>query len=536
MIKLDLVAGFLHVAIAVDSEDVFGIRWDSQTYVFTAANFGANSTPYIFQRITAAAGELLQKLGISTCVYLDDLLMVCIPASSTRTASAAALDTVFVVKEVMFLCGFVLHPAKSVLIPTTRIECLGFGIDSDLQTFWVLEHRRASIIALAAKLLPQKTISINEMQSFTGKAISLALAAPAIKLYLGPLWSSLKTAQYDRIASTPSIRDSLAQFTAVNVNSWGRISRWRPEEHVSCHTRVAADAAGGNATTALLSANGWGCGIYSPHSSVPVIYQGRFEPQHWDAPIHIKECLATTYALRAAGISDCFATVYTDNQLVFHALAKFSTRSDEFRPFVTACIEFQLQNNVAIKFIWIPSKENAVADLASRTNAVITADSPSEPADNMLHPSLFAAAQNWAGIACTIDAMGSLTNRQTTRFIDRRPHDSPDNISTDCFASRTIISGTDPASGQQEQLWVHPPWPIISATWAFLRACKARGIFIIPHFPTHPWYHRILHEAVRVTRLAHKGDQNVYITSSVPRLLLAPATVDIYAVVFDFSD
>jgi hypothetical protein len=155
--------------------------------------------------------------------------MVCIPASTTRTAETAALDTVFVVMEVMYLCGFVLHPTKSVLTPTTRIECLGFGIDSIHQTFWVLEHRRDAIIALAAKLADVKLpfITINQMQSFTGKAVSLTLAAPAIKLYLGPLWDSLKSAKHDAIIVTPIIREALAQFTAVNVTNWGRIARWR---------------------------------------------------------------------------------------------------------------------------------------------------------------------------------------------------------------------------------------------------------------------------------------------------------------------
>ena len=45
-------------------------------------------------------------------------------------------------------------------------------------------------------------------------------------------------------------------------------------------------------------------------SDVPVIYLCRFDQQHWGTPIHVKECLATTYALvpaRAAGTPSSFA-------------------------------------------------------------------------------------------------------------------------------------------------------------------------------------------------------------------------------------
>ena len=76
MFKIDLVTGYLHVGIAEESQDVFGVRWKEQTYVFTAANFGSNSTPFIFQRLTASVGTVLQRLGICNCVYLDDMLFV----------------------------------------------------------------------------------------------------------------------------------------------------------------------------------------------------------------------------------------------------------------------------------------------------------------------------------------------------------------------------------------------------------------------------------------------------------------------------
>lgn len=535
MFKIDLVAGYLHVGIAEESQDVFGIRWREQTYVFTAANFGSNSTPFIFQRLTASVGAALQRLGISSCVYLDDMLFVCLPATATRSAAQRAEDTVFIVKEVMFLCGFVLNREKSVLVGTTSIESLGFGIDSVAQTFLVLPHRCASITALAQLLGQQATISLHEMQSFTGKAISLTLAVPAIKFYLGPLWDSLSGVQYDTIRPTPLIRAALGEFTPERVAKWGQIARWRPEAHVSCFARVATDAAGGTSITERLSGNGWGCGIYKPHSDVAVEYQGRFLSQHHDEPIHIKECLGTLYGLRASGISDCFATVYTDNKNVYHALRKYSTKSEEFRPFVRACIEFMIDNNVALTFEWVPSHMNPVADKKSRTNPIVD-ETVISPADVMLHPDIFAATQTWAGFLCDIDAMASPLNRQTTKFIGREPYETIDCIAVDLFAAQILVSTAQLATGLPPLLWVHPPWPIISALWAFLRANNARGIFIVPHFPDEPWFNRVMSQSKRVTRIASKGDNDTYRSPRADGVLVecSPATVDLYALVFEF--
>jgi hypothetical protein len=171
-------------------------------------------------------------------VYLDDMLFVCLPATRTRSAAQRAEDSVFIVKEIMYLCGFVLNREKSVLIGTSHIESLGFGIDSIAQTFVVLPHRRDSIVALAKELAKQSEISMHEMQSFTGKAVSLTLAVPAIKFFLGPLWDSLANVRYNMIRTTSLIRSALAEFTAERVNKWGGIARWRPEAHVSCLFRT----------------------------------------------------------------------------------------------------------------------------------------------------------------------------------------------------------------------------------------------------------------------------------------------------------
>jgi hypothetical protein len=278
LIKTDLCSGFLHLGIDEASQPGYGIRWGGVSYVFTAANFGASPTPFIFQRLTTSVAALLTRMGINSCVYLDDMIFCCLPATTTRTAAQRAADTVWLVKEVMFLCGLYIHPDKSMLSPSTVIEALGFQIDTVHQTFLVLQSRRDSIVALAHDLLHTKsgTVTVLDMQRFCGKAVSLALAAPAIKMYLGPLWSSLSSASRGHVILTPLLKVALAEFSTRNVDKWGGLAKWRPETHTAIHAvRIFTDAAGGDAASDLTSHNGWGVALYLPHSTVPVTYQGR---------------------------------------------------------------------------------------------------------------------------------------------------------------------------------------------------------------------------------------------------------------------
>jgi hypothetical protein len=196
-----------------------------------------------------------------------------------------------------------------------------------------------------------------------------------------------------------------------------------------------------------------------------------------------------------------------------------------------------VDNNVALSFEWIPTHENAIADKASRSNPIITGPHSLalEPSDKMLHPDIFKAVAAWAGFQPTIDLFATPENRQTTRFFARQPHTVAGFLGADCMAQGPLLKQLQ-ASGSPEWLWVHPPWSLISATWSFLRACKSVGIMIIPGHVQMSWFYRITHEATRLTRIAHTGQQRVYMAHGLSKHHRATtATTDIYALHFDFS-
>ena len=111
-------------------------------------------------------------------------------------------------------------------------------------------------------------------------------------------------------------------------------------------------------------------------------------------------------------------------------------------------------------------------------------------------------------------------------------------MGTDIFAMRKLLVGSSSlTTGQQHQVWIHPPWSIISALWSLLESSKAKGIFILPHCPTTSWFPRILHGAAKATRIVLRGEPEVYLSHGNGTRADAwqAARVDLYAVVFDFT-
>ena len=68
--------------------------------------------------------------------------------------------------------------------PTKAIQFLGFISDSERQAFILPEDKKKKFATLRDNLLSSKVIQVKMLQRFAGKAVSLALAIPAAKLYV----------------------------------------------------------------------------------------------------------------------------------------------------------------------------------------------------------------------------------------------------------------------------------------------------------------------------------------------------------------
>lgn len=78
--------------------------------------------------------------------------------------------------------GFIIHPEKSMLTPSQRIECLGFIIDSREMIVSLTEKRKARVIELCKSVCSVKRPTIRQVAQLIGTFTS---CFPAVKY--GPL-------------------------------------------------------------------------------------------------------------------------------------------------------------------------------------------------------------------------------------------------------------------------------------------------------------------------------------------------------------
>ena len=138
-----------------------GIQHKGKIYLDLCPSFGARSSSASQQRVSRAVCYMLEKDGHDVVAYVDDF---CGAHATFREAMAA-----FVAFE--SLCedlGLKVAPEKS-KFPTTKLEWLGFDIDTVEMKITIPDQKLADIITMADTWMEKRTISRRDLQSIAGK-------------------------------------------------------------------------------------------------------------------------------------------------------------------------------------------------------------------------------------------------------------------------------------------------------------------------------------------------------------------------------
>ena len=90
--------------------------WKETTYEFTCMPFGLASAPRVFTNLMKPVVGLLRQLSNRLIVYLDKMLIAFQHALTALDLSQGL--------------GFIINYLKSVLAPSSKMEFLGFVVDS----------------------------------------------------------------------------------------------------------------------------------------------------------------------------------------------------------------------------------------------------------------------------------------------------------------------------------------------------------------------------------------------------------------------
>ena len=119
MASVDLKDAYYSVPIASEDRKFLSFEWKGDYYQYTCLPNGLACAPRLFTNILKPIYAHLHSVGHVSMGHIDDSFLV------GYTRSACKLNIQHTV-ECFDSLGFVIHPEKSVLIPTQELEFLGF--------------------------------------------------------------------------------------------------------------------------------------------------------------------------------------------------------------------------------------------------------------------------------------------------------------------------------------------------------------------------------------------------------------------------
>ena len=520
MTKCDDKSGYDHVLLMESSQEFFGFEWLGWWFVSRTLPFGWKESAYIYQTLGAAVSNYVRNLGIPCLIYIDDRHVGEIITSSghwskpflhrtTEFSFSAASAAIYVVCYILVALGYFLGIAKCTLLPTTRLEYLGFIVDSQLQAFLLPERKLKNFAELRESILGRgKRVSVKVLQKFQGKCISFSDAVPAAKLYIRNVCAAISSAHGNQsVKISAALREEISHWRFLD--SWTGHIPWRQEFH--SQLSLACDA----------STSGWGA-VFHNHPS-QLHSRGYWSDEEVSFNISTKEALALARSLQAApgDIKDCRVDVQTDSKVLIDTWQREGSRSVELSDAIKEVFKVSSLRNVQLHLVHVPSKDN-VADKPSRVLA---------KSDSMLAPKVWHLLQERFGgfRGHSIDLMALDENAQRDHANHPLPHFTP--CPTPASTGVNFFAQT---IGSPAKLWenpfIFPPFNLVGPVLRhLLPRCKVFTIVVPASSPKPVWWPLLQASSIDMLTLGVQGDRSILLSPSKNGFVSSPCPVDLCA-------
>ena len=143
MASIDLKDAYYSVPIAQAHQKYLKFQWANKLYAFTCFPNGLAFCPRKFTKLLKPVYSVLRQLGHVSSPYIDDSYL---QGDDYYSCLANVLDSI----RLLYYLGFLIHPEKSVLVPTKRLTILGFILDSALMRIYMTPAKIAKVIDLCS--------------------------------------------------------------------------------------------------------------------------------------------------------------------------------------------------------------------------------------------------------------------------------------------------------------------------------------------------------------------------------------------------
>ena len=445
----DLVSAYYHINIHPDYHKFLGFHWkfrDGSTryFQYTVLVFGLSTACYVFTKIMRPLITHWRLKGFKILFYLDDGFNMAqghpLCDQSTRT-----------VTQCLESAGFLVNYEKSELDPKQTGEWLGFEINSQEMTFVVPQRKIDKLKQCLADLCAHGFASYRSLSKITGTLSSMERA-------LGPLVSLMTRFTNLEIASrlSPDKVSRISQDCHQELQFWYKnivsnngysIKRNHPTSQI-----IFCDA----------SDNAYGG--FMLHRLGKPICQSRFSHDELGTSSTYRELLAIKNCLLsfAGHIQHEAVEVRTDNKNAAGIIQKGSRRP-HLQQLAVEIFEICLKYDILIKPTWIPREQNRYADYLSKLS-----DTDDWTIDNETFQYL-------------VQEFGQ---PQFDRFSDNLNYKVPHFNSLYHCPNTSGINAFAHDWSNVSLNWLCPPIKLISSTLRHMRLCQARGILLVPQWPS----------------------------------------------------
>lgn len=453
MASWDVSDAFHHIRLAPRESARLAFRVGGDLYFPLTLPFGLKLAPWALTKLMRPVVQHLRSLGFLVLPYMDDFAISVDQAATVTEAQAtkARQQAVALFRRL----GLHVHPLKGAATGTTRLDLLGYTIDTTRCLLLLPLKRQQRIVGAAHSLLKsaamdRRWVRARALRRFCGLAASATLAIPLSRLHLRSLFSSLGASKGRTRLTAAALRDLLWWSKLRSTVGIGR-SLWESPTVMQLDTDACT--------------TGWGA---VRDQLTPA--RGFFDLATAHHHINRKELLAVIYALesfpsaRGPGV----VRIRTDSKVVMSVINSLCSRSPALHRDVAQLQQILVDRNLGIEATWLSSVENKWADRLSREM---------DSADWRIARSAWTCLDRAWG-PMTIDRFATTLTTLLPRF----------NSAVACPGTEHVDTYTTTWAGDIN--YCAPPFAQAAAA---LRKCfqdRATAIFVLPLWPAQAWWRR----------------------------------------------
>ena len=462
MVTIDLKDAYFSIPIHQSHRKFLRFSWRNQLFQFAALPFGLTSAPRVFTKVLKPVIASMRQRGIRCLIYIDDPIIV---ASSKMECNEQATFAVQLLTDL----GFNVNMEKSNLVPKTRVEFLGFVLDSIRMELFLPEKKKENILQRIRNLLMSRQILVRQVSSMVGLMQSAKWAVMPAVIYYRFLQQDLNSA----LEETGRDYDSLimlSQEARQELKMWlTNLEMWHGRAMVMSRPSLIIQ------TDASLL--GWGAVCLNTGKEA----NGLWAKEETMLHINVLELMTAWFAIQTLVNVTTGAHVrfQMDNTTAVSYINKQGgTKSCQMVIIAKKIWDWAIKHQVQVSAEHLPGKQNVTADKLSR-----------ELNDNLewsLDREVFCKLIRKAGFRPQVDLFATRLNAQVQKFVSWKP--DPQAWKVDAFA----ITWTG------IKAYVFPPFCLISRLLQKVHIEKMSEMLLIaPVWKTQPWFPTLLSMLVR---------------------------------------